>query len=415
MLRKSYIILLAAVLACACGKSLEHNVSELYYSVPSRSITVARFAECGKGLPLLLDSTSVLLKLDYGKLDRNEAVLSTVYNSGLVPLLCVHCGKAAPDTSDAAARLIASAGLNKVRTCYMGNFLGSHSILLLSPSQIMIDEVRSHIERGASVMDAPGFGQAVELDGGSRFSLIVQNQAARRWLGAKLPAGFPDRKRLAPFLSRVADWTVLNADNYDRRDVSVAFSNAPSDARYFSNFLTALPSAKSALQDCLPADSDFVIDLLLPSAGDCVSAYESYLDANADLVRYKSSQAALKSSRGKTAAAWLAEVEPRELALLCWQGRELLFVRGNAPGADGSNPYPGYIPAIFGEAFRLKDDGFMTVSGKWTVYGSREDLLAWAEAEKPRTLWDRGTYSFYVYSRGASLCGNDKNIVLNAD
>lgn len=425
MLRKTYIFLLAAFLACACGKSLEHSVSELYYSVPSRSMTVARFAECSKGLPMLLDSSSVFLRLDYGKLGRNEAILSTVYNSGVVPLLCVRCGKAAADTSEAAAKLIASAGQNKVNTCYIGNFLDRHAILMLSPSQTMIDEARSHIERGASVMEAPGFGQAVMLDKGSAASLILRNQSARRWLGAKLPAGFPDRKRVAPFLGRLAEWTVLNASGYDRKDVSVSFSNASlaeesGAGRYYSNFLASLQDGKTSLRDCLPANSDFVVDVLLPSAKAYADAYGTYLDANADLVMYKSSQAALKSSFGKAPSAWMAETDPRELVLLNWEGRELLLVLGSAPGdvgedGVGRNPYPGYIPAIFGEAFRIKDDGFMTISGKWTLYGSREDLLAWVEAEKPRSLWEPVSYSFYVYSRGASLCVNDKNIVLNAD
>lgn len=415
MVRKTLIPALAALLAVACGKSLEHNVSELYRAVPSRSVAVARFQDCGKGLPLLLDSTSVLRSLDYGRLAGSEAVLSFDYNSAIVPLLCIRCGKAVRDTSEAVSGLLSNAKLKGVKACYIPSFLDRHSLVLLSPSKAVIDEAKSHIERGASIMDAPGFSDAAALDRDSRAALILRNESARRWLPASLPDGLPARRDLAPFVSDLAVWTVLNFGSYAWGEVEASFSDGDS-RNCFSKVLGTLNPGKSALQGGLPESPDFISDLLIPSSKDYLAAYEAFLDANAGLSKYKGVLAGLRSGSGKDPGSWLAGLDPRELALVRWDGHEVLLLRPASRRKDSGieeNACPGFIPALFGGAFRLADDSCVAFSRPWMVQGSADDVQAWLDADKSGAVLEKNTYSYLVYSRGASLRGDKENVVLN--
>ena len=86
---------------------------------------------------------------------------------------------------------------------------------------------------------------------------------------------------------------------------------------------------------------------------------------------------------------------------------------GDAPEA---NPYPGFIPALFGEAFRIADDGSSLCRGNWTILGSAEALSAWLDACKGKPVPELPRKAkFYFGNKEFSIVADSKNIITNVN
>ena len=161
----SYIYLAAAlVLAGACGKSVISGPGEppeLLKAVPADALTVGVFGRCDHGLEQMLDSTSVLRSLDYGKLARHRAAIALCDVGSIEPLLILETGKtepgsglrAATDTLPQTAALAAQADSMRLFNAQLA--LSRHNVLLLTPSATVLTVVQRHISSETSILDAP--------------------------------------------------------------------------------------------------------------------------------------------------------------------------------------------------------------------------------------------------------------------
>ena len=409
-------VALVWLMLASCGNEVAGELSALYSAVPSRSVALMHFASCEDALSLLLDSTSVFRKLDYGRLSGAEMVLSYDYSAGLIPLLILDAGRPSADTSAAVRKLLEQADAHKLFCLYSAEMLPRRSALLLSPSKALIAEAGEHILSGTSILDAEGFREAVTLADGSKGSIILRNGSAVRLIPRNMLKDYFPRKDLVRFFSGVSEWTVLNFSSYSREGISVTFSE-PGSGRYLSRMFSGLEQGDCSAATAVPDSSEFVLGLCLADPKAYLQAWEECLDVRAGLSRYKGRLASLRKSSGKAPSAWWAEKAPKEVVRAIWDGNEVLLLRpGKKPKASGlaENPYPGFVPALLGDAFRIADDSSCASAGGWIAFGSPEALSAWLEAPKGAALPGRKA-KFYFVNPEFSIMADSKNTVLNVN
>ncbi len=409
--------IIAAVLLASCAHVQAPEESALMRTVPSRAVVVMHFNRCERALECLLDSTSVFRSLDYGRLGDAEMVLSYDYSAGLIPLLAVDAGRADEDTSSAVRKVLQQAEELKLNTLYTGKLLPRRAAILLSPSRAAIDEALGHIESGASVLDAPDFMEASSLADGSEGSIVLKNESAGRWLPAKVLKGQVDRREMVRFVNGAAQWTVLNFRDLTRNGIVVrAFTGGK--RKYLADLISHLPAGESKLSSAVPDTAHFIVDLPLKDWKQYHEAWKECLDARADLSKYKGRLAGLRKRFGKSPDVWLAEMAPRELAIVRWEAHEMLLLRGARKSRRtlAENPFPGFIPAIFGELFRIADDSCISSWDGWTVLGSEEDIEAWGAAARTGAL--KGlprSAKFYIGNDALCLTADGKNILMDVN
>ena len=417
MRRISGIVWVLFLLA-SCKSEVAGELSALYSAVPSRSIAVMHFDSCEDALPILLDSTSVFRSLDYGRLSRAEIVLSYDYSAGLIPLLVLDAGRASADTSAMVRKLLDQAAENKLFCFYSGERLPKRSALLLSPSKALIAEAGEHIISGVSIMDAEGFRESLALADGSKGSIFLRNGSAARLIPRNMLKSYFTRKELVRFFGGVSEWTVLNFGSYSREGIDVAFRE-PGSARYLSSLFAGMEAGDCGSASAVPDSAEFVLGLCLDDPRAYLHAWEECLDVRAELSRYKGRLASLRKSAGKNPSVWWTEKSPKEIVRVIWDGQEVLLVRPTkkARASDlAENPYPGFIPALLGDAFRISDDSMCASAGGWMALGSAEAISAWLEA--PRGAFLSGMprkAKYYLINPEFSIVAGSKNTVLNVN
>ena len=420
MRRFAIIALSAFLLLCSCSAPADKEFSPLFHTVPSRSLVVARFGHLEHGLGLLLDTTSVFRSLDYGRLGNEEAILSYDFGAALIPLLSIDAGKASADTSSAVARLLAQASGKGLYAFYTADLLAKRAAVLLSTSLTAIREAEEHIRAGVSVMDAHGFSDALSLCGGSALSVIQKNSSCSRWLPADFLRKNVARRDLNSFVAGVSEWTVLDFDSYSFDRVALRFGNDGSK-RYLSEMFAGLAAEECKAGAAVPAASDFVLGVAMKDVKLYSDAWQECLDVRADLSKYNGRLAGLRKRCGKNPLVWMKEKDIREIVVARWDGREVQLVRGSSKvrkSEPSDNPYPGFVPALFGDAFRIADESCCASAAGWTAIGSSEDVSAWLEALPDRDSAFTGiprTAKCYFINDEFSIVADNKKTELHVN
>ncbi|MBR4789032.1 MAG: hypothetical protein IK030_04875 [Bacteroidales bacterium] len=409
-----WFAILGAV-SCSQGPAAP-EVSRLLRTVPSRSVEIACFRNGGKALAMLLDSSSMFRQIDLGKLSDHEAVLSYDYSSTMVPLLSIDAGRSAGDTSDAVKGVMAQLGALGLHQAYSVDTVHKRASLLISPSTAAISEAQTHIRSGASIMDAPGFSDAVREADGAEGYVILRNSAAAHVLPAGFLKGKVDRKALASFISGACEWTVVNFQSYKKKDLRLR-PYGISDKRCFLSVPAQLKGASGRLADVLPAGADFVVDLPLDDWKAWYSARCDWLDARSVLVKHRRACDALKSATRVAPKDWAASLNPEEIALVCWEGRSVLLIRTRSKlsGELLENAFAGYPAAIFGDIFSLEDESSCGSHRGWLLIGKKDDIAAFATAEEhdsPEVLREKGL-TYAVVAPGFSVAGRPEEATIN--
>ncbi len=409
--------IIAAVLLVSCARVQAPEESALLRTVPSRAVAVMHFNRCEPALEFLLDSTSVFRQLDYGRLGDEEMILSYDYSAGLIPLLAVDAGRAGADTSAAVRKVLQQAEELKLNPLYTADLLPKRAAVLLSPSRAAIDEALMHIESGASVLDAADFAGVSALADGTAGNIILKNESAGRWLPAKMLKGQVERREMVKFVSGASQWTVLSFRDLSRRGITVrCFTGGK--RKYLAEMFAGLPAGESKLALAVPDTAHYIVDLPLKDWKQYSEAWKDCLDARAELSKYKGRLAGLKKRFGKSPDAWLAEMAPREIALVRWESHEVLLLRSGhkRKGDVAENPYPGFIPAIFGEAFRIADDSCTAVRDGWTLFGSADDIAACGDAVRTGALKGMPrSAKFYMKNNAVCMAADGKNISMDVN
>lgn len=356
------------------GSALDSKVLELIQSVPSDALAIVSSERCEDALELL-DSSDVLRALELGELADSRAVLSFCYEGSLVPVLCISTGRRASDSSANVASVISQARAHKLQAHFTSDEEQHSSSLILTRSQSQMNAVKRHIIEGSSVLEAHGFRQALARIGSEQNFIIIRNNGARRLLPKITMEGTFQRNALCRFAERLSDWLCVVPQRGGGYEIFTSQDNYP---KYFAEMLGSLSEGRSEALSIVPDTTDFVLSFSM-SSPESREAYESYLDANVKLTEYRNRIQGLKEKYGKDPLKWEKEIESREVVLLHWEGACLALLRSDRRLKDqesGSNPYPGFIPALYGEAFRINDDSSYAIYDNWYIFGSKDDVDA---------------------------------------
>ncbi len=410
MCRHCFIALISALsLLCSCGggggQREREDLPDLLSAVPSDALALF-CSSSPEGALRALDSTDILRGVNLTAFRTSPAVLSMSYNGSLASVLAIGTGSSAEAPDFPAGRGV------QVKFFPPDPASGRQGILALTASESQMVALTRHISEGRSIFDAPGFPEAASLTSGDDFAILRNSGASHLIPKGFLGDAFP-RRSLAAFLHRAADWTVLLPDGDD--GIELRTSRGKEDT-YFINILASLPTADSRLGEIMPDSTDFALALPLPRDA-WRDAYERYIDASVNMTRYRKRLSSLKAESGKDPLAWEKELGVREIARIRWDGRSAVLLRPSKPVADRQvedNPYRGFIPALYGEAFSLKDDAYRGAVLGWYVIGSREDVSELLSVKEKRkdSLWRGKSCHFVLYSSGRMLVWDGKAIRL---
>ncbi len=413
------ILVLPVLLSCggrSCGRDAapaERRIPALITTVPSDALGVVCYDRCAEGLSLY-DSTSVLHRLDLSAFKNARMALSLCYNGSLVPVLALDAGRAPADSSEAVSGLLAQAASLRLRAEYFPPDEEVHrdGFLLISPSDAQLTAVKRHLSEHTSILDAPGFREALAAADDDQF-VILRNGGAERLAPASWLKGFFPRRELTGFLRSVADWTVL-------KPLSDGFTVLPvcSDSdTYYANILALLPFGDSRLGAILPEDTRLAVALPV-SQPQTRQAVERWQDASVKLTRYKRTLEELRKASGKDPLKWEKELDIKEIALVHFGGGAVTLVRPAKAVEDREpteNPWRGFLSILYGSAFGLPDDSHTAAYGGWYLYGSEAAVRAFLDAGRPEgtgTRWPGRGCRLLVYEPDKTLAWDKKGIRL---
>ena len=381
-MRKCVLFLLAlglSLAAASCGSGAPGapaEAPELFGAVPSDAQHIGVFSHLDDALSRMIDSTSVVLKLDYGRLGRNRAVVAACDLGVLAALVIVEAGKASGDTLAAAASVMRQADTLGVFHSHIT--LGQHNALLLSGSETIMDIAARNLASGTSVLDAPGFGKVVEVLPSGDYH-IYRNSAAlklfRGMFGGYLSTCVPR------FLRDASEWMVRGEDT--------VIPVCPEGEKYYANFCASMQEAPSRLPEVLPEDYTFYVDIPVASVSDYRVGFERWLDARVVLEAYNNGLSRVWNNTGKDPRAWEIDADVREaaVAFTSYGLVNMLRVKDKAESAGIiANPYTGFAHALYGNIF-AEADSCMLRRGNWIISGQRVALENYAPVAKAPQDW----------------------------
>jgi hypothetical protein len=423
MHKKGFLSLLAVLpLLFACGQPVrkadavreERRIPDLIAAVPSDALAVVCCDRLSEGMKLL-DSTNVLHRLHLTPFKDARMVLSLCYNGSLVPVLALDAGRAEADSSSAVTRLLEQAASLRLQAEYVRPDAEARrrGFVLITPSNAQLTAVRRHLGEYTSILDAPGFRQALAAAGPENFIIFrggsaIERLAPKGWLQDFFP-----RRELTRFLGNVDEWTVLTptGDGYDVVPVCAE------DDVFYANILSAMPFGDSRLGAVLPEDVRLALALPV-SLPQTRQAVERWQDASVRLTVYRKRLETLRKESGKDPLKWEQELNVREVALVHFDGGAVTLVRPDKPAPEREpqeNPWRGFLPALYGNAFALADDSFTACSRGWRIFGSPEAVAAFVDAARPEdspSAWPGKSCRFVIQQPGNTLAWGKKGIKL---
>ena len=317
-----------------------------------------------------------------------DAVVSYHHAKALVPLYIVDAGRASEVPSESMSAVMAAARgdglyveyLNCSSLKNLGRHLSGRSVIIASKQENLVKSSLRHLEKGVSVMDAPGFADAVSY-AGSKDLLFLSNGHFRKLIDAVMTRKY---SHYSAFFSRFADWMVFDTDS----DVSIGTAVYEKGRTDFMKVLEASTPAVSAVSAVLPAYTLFAISLPMGNVDAYLSMFESYVDSKQELADYKARLKSLSAVTECPSDKFVSGI--REIATASFKvkgkvenvnlvrfGKDAL--RSLYPDSNDRDyktqvheyPYQNYLSSLFGRLFQLPDETFHALIDGWIVSGSR--------------------------------------------
>lgn len=379
--RGSVILLALSLLLISCtgrpsGSSdrqqPDRKVPELLATVPSDALAVAHYDKCSEGI-MLLDSTSILRALDLSSVSGRKMALTLCYNGSLTPVISI---ETAADSRDSLnmADLMSQAKALKLQAAHFSaeEIGGRRGATVITTSESQLSAIRRHVAGKTSIMDAQNFKAALNASGSADSFIILKTAGADRYLPKDFLGGRFNRRELTAFMKTASEWITAVPQGKSMNIIPV---HNGSDV-YYAKAMEDMPTGDSKLDAILPASTTFMLSMPVETGG-FRQAYERYIDANVKLEKYSSRLAALKKGSGKDPLKWEKELDVKEVAIVCWEGHEVIIVRPSKAVRDKhveENPYRGFITALYGQAFSLVDDICTAQAFGCHIYGSELDV-----------------------------------------
>ncbi len=373
----------------------------LFCAVPSNAVAVVKFADLktaagrirvpgkpGKGAGAFIDAVSSDIG-QFPELSSRPMVVSMFYSRKLVPLFIFDAGSSGETAMDSEigrlCEIAGAYGLSAVdcdcsRILSVQPGLRERRILLVSPSDNVVNSSLRHLNDGVSVYDSEGFAE-VQDRVCSESSLFVSVSDSEQILPEILGSSC---RKCFRFLASFSGWAGFEM-SFTGSGVEICGTAGPAGQTDFVNVLASLRGAQSELFGILPSYTVRALSLPMDSVSEYEKAYDSWLDGLMKLSDAKTARSALAKANGVSPEAWLSGLGPEEVAVASFRCGDALrtvnLVRGRRlRDSGGIQPFSeaGCLAALFGDLFQREDESCSFVRDGWLVTGSREAVEEWS-------------------------------------
>lgn len=394
-------LLLAAMVAAAVSCSYErksfpmqdaHGLATdfaILSFVPQDAPAVFCLNECAAGLAQVY-AKAPMDSLDFGPLASSRALLTFFYDGKLQPCLLIDCAETDPAVVEELSASLAEKDMK-------GKVLEDKGLkaLFLTASDYALSHQEFSLAGGKSVLDAPGFADALSRAPAAKGVTMFFNNAESAKLPGKLLAGLISRKRLGAFLASAAAWTVISDEDANTYDIAPLTGD---DDAFYLNVFSSLKPEQSRVSPLLPRRTHFMIDLPVSSWKQFSRSHERFLKARSR-----------KPAAGyEDALAWAKMVNPKEFSYIHFARFKVVAVRAGSRFKDhepAHNPYQGVVEALLGSAFQLNDDSYYAVRDNWIVIGAENAVKAFLETSRMEKypVFASKKINYAVYRPGMAL------------
>lgn len=354
-----------------------------FSAIPSDASLVAGFSHTGRAISDLLSGVSFADSLNSwitdGTLEsfrKCPLSVSLHYSGKVVPLFVIHAERASEEASDI---LLDLAGRSGWHAASAGEFL------VLSESDNLVKSSVRHIDSELSVLDTPGFCEALEEVSGD--VLLISHLHMD-----KLVSAFVQRKLhgYSDFLERTADWSAFSFG------AGYSLTGRPVYGGDSDEFFTAVEDCQpslSSVADVLPSYTHFAVSLPLKDFKEYSAGYQNFIDSRQKLQGFKNVQKSLGSKAGISPEDFFDRLELEELSMavfkvagrqekinlfkvdsrdagLIFKGNDISSLRGYV-SAVHNWAYPGFAASVYGNLFSCADESCFTYIDGWIITGSR--------------------------------------------
>ena len=376
------------------GHFIENH--SLITAIPSDAALVLCVKDFGKACEMLADTTAVFRELTSGKFDkivaedfpalkRNPAIISVHYTKDMPPLMVIDAARAIADTLEDCTKLLAtadSAGLF-CRT--------SEGMILISPSETIVNSSVRHISEGHSVLESSGFTELSANVSGDDI-LFFSNAYTENILDAYFSK---KHRRNASFIKELAHWMSFSINKYSPEGISAHGELLyGSDPSYYMNVLRHAGTGPVTVTEAVPSWTDFIIDIPVGNITSYLKSYRNYLDAKTKLDKYEYTLSKQKKENGFSAEDWAKELDIKEVAFADVHFdnklRQVILIKPGIkhPEESAGKLIAGYVKTLFGGIFTGEGETSAAVVKGWIVAGESEVIKEYPESLK-ETLADR--------------------------
>ena len=375
---------------------------ELLSAVPADAVAVRYISDSKdmSGSPFLSNEF-------FGIAGSADAVVSYHHAKTLVPLYIIDAGRSSEVPSETMASVIDAAECEGLHVEFLdcntltnvGKHLAGRSLIIASKQENLVKSSLRHLEKGVSVMDAPGFADAV-ASVGSKDLLFLSNGHFRKLVDVVMARKYG---RYSAFFSRFADWMVFDTDSGVSKG-SAVYEKGRAD---FMKVLESSAPSASTVSAVLPAYTLFAVSVPMSDVERYLSVFESFVDSKQELADYKARLRSLaavtecpvdKFTNGIREIAHASfkvkgRIENVNLVNLSKDALRSLYPacgsRDYKPQVH-DYPYPDYLSSLFGRLFQLPDETSYTVLDGWVISGSNAAVSEFVDGSAAEyTLQDK--------------------------
>jgi len=354
-------------------------------AVPSDAVAVFVFDGSRAARNLIADSTGFLKPviaaenpaiMDYlAAVGANRTAVALQSSGALVPLVLSKTDKA---DSASLASYISAAEKAGLKTEVKENFL------IASRSETFIGASVRHLEEGSSVL-SPAVMELTSLVDGPLVVFLSHSHAGK----LLQQYSTPKYRKQAAFAKALTPWSAFSASVSKDGGIVLKGAAVAGEAAdsYFAAF-KGTAAGESLFPEVLPYNACSVVSV--PVDGNTLQHRRSFEDGRGKLARLEKSLRD-KAGRELSPEQWFLSLQAKEAVKLSFRGEDgvehqAILIRSDKDhkiAKESKNAYPGVLGLALGEPFQIVDSVYQAVNARWTLFGDKPSVLAFATGEYP--------------------------------
>lgn len=407
----------------------------LLNAVPSDAIMIMNGTGLKKTLSVLSDSTMLFAGFFSGEsatfrsflknmadmssggkinaVKNSDICISMHYSGSMVPLLVLDAGRTVQDSTGAAHRIARLAEEYKLFSSIKtvdesaSSPLRGKALLLLSPSESLVQSAERHIGRTVSALESKELAEvAANLRG--EICIFIDHNHCDRIANYSFAKKYSSEVK---FLKNYAAWSGLVVNDIKNGTISVSGMSATAETvSDFANVFSGLKPGTSSAAMILPSVTRSMNSLQIESFQNYIEAYKKYLDASNQMDKFNNISASVKKKTGVLPDHWASSIGVKEAVSAVISDNDtlsgvvllrvskpdvrLLFGRNAPENAKDMKsvtgkfivcPYYACPELLFGSKYAVSDSTAVFANG-WLVFGGKKTLDMFVSPKSSKRL-----------------------------